>query len=324
EELSAQTDSLLQTYLSTAAYDHETAQSLWSHYSLLTSHLSSMLCEQLRLILEPTRATRLKGDYRTGKRLNMKKLIPYIASEYTKDKIWLRRTRPSEREYQVLLALDDSRSMRESRSVGLAFKTLALVSKALGKLEVGEVGIAKFGESVEVLHGFADGAGAGPFNDATGARVIEAFTFAQKATDVLRLVETSLKVLEEARERKAGAAGELWQLEIIISDGICQDHEKLRRVLRKAEEMKVMIVFVVLDSLHTQAKASGTDTGANANSILSMNQVSYKTTEDGRMELSMERYLDSFPFEYYVVLRDVEALPEVLSGTLKQFFERVS
>lgn len=33
------------------------------------------LCEQLRLILEPTKCTRLKGDYRTGRRINMKKVI---------------------------------------------------------------------------------------------------------------------------------------------------------------------------------------------------------------------------------------------------------
>jgi len=42
------------------------------------------------------------------------------------------------------------------------------------------------------------------------------------------------------------------------------------------------------------------------------------------MEVKMERYLDLFPFEYYVVLRDVETLPEILSETLKQFFERIS
>jgi midasin len=45
---------------------------------------------------------------------------------------------------------------------------------------------------------------------------------------------------------------------------------------------------------------------------------------DGRTELQMQRYLETFPFDYYVVLRDVEALPEVLSGTVKQFFERIS
>ena len=32
------------------------------------------LAEQLRLILEPTQASRLAGDYRTGKRINMKKV----------------------------------------------------------------------------------------------------------------------------------------------------------------------------------------------------------------------------------------------------------
>ena len=90
------------------------AEEMWRKYEALTHDLSYALCEQLRLILEPTMATRLKGDYRTGKRLNMKKIIPYIASEFTKDKIWLRRTRPSQREYQVLIALDDSRSMAES------------------------------------------------------------------------------------------------------------------------------------------------------------------------------------------------------------------
>ena len=55
-----------------------------------------------------------------------------------------------------------------------------------------------------------------------------------------------------------------------------------------------------------------------------MNQARYETTRDGKMELKMERYLDTFPFEYYVILRDAGALPEVLSATLKQFFERIS
>ncbi|KAI0328990.1 midasin [Cubamyces sp. BRFM 1775] len=296
------------------------AEDMWRKYESLTHDLSYALCEQLRLILEPTMATRLKGDYRTGKRLNMKKIIPYIASEFTKDKIWLRRTRPSQREYQVLIALDDSRSMAESHSVHLAFQTLALVAKALGKLEVGDVAIAKFGEAVDVLHSFEGG----PFTDQAGTRVMSAFHFDQKATQVLSFVETSLKLLEQARERRAvssSSAADLWQLEIIISDGICQDHERLRTILRRAEEQRVMVVFIVLDSLHS--KSAGSGTGANENSILSMNQVAYKMV-DGRMDLHVERYLDTFPFEYYVVLRNVEALPDVLAGTLKQFFERVA
>jgi len=304
----------------------EGAQNLWRLYESLTQDLSYALCEQLRLILEPTLATRLKGDYRFGKRLNMKKIIPYIASEYTKDKIWLKRTRPSQREYQVFLVLDDSRSMAESHSIHLAYETLALVSKALSRLEVGDIGIAKFGETVDLLHGFDDG----PLTDQAAIRVMTAFTFNQRATDVLALVEASLGILEAARESrstKSSSAGDLWQLEIIISDGLCQNHEKLRAALRRAQEQRVMMVFVIVDSLHSNAALStaGLDsgTGATQNSILSMQQAAYKNV-DGRMELQMQRYLDTFPFDYYVVLRDVEALPEVLSGTVKQFFERIS
>ena len=301
----------------------EGAQNLWRLYESLTQDLSYALCEQLRLILEPTLATRLKGDYRSGKRLNMKKIIPYIASEYTKDKIWLKRTRPSQREYQVFLVLDDSRSMAESHSIHLAYETLALVSKALSRLEVGDIGIAKFGETVDVLHGFDDG----PLTDQAAIQVMSAFTFNQKATDVLALVEASLKILEAARESRStsSSAGDLWQLEIIISDGLCQNHEKLRAALRRAQEQRVMMVFVIVDSLRSNVASSSERSGMDAsqNSILSMQQVAYKNV-DGRMELQMQRYLDTFPFNYYVVLRDVESLPEVLSGTVKQFFERIS
>jgi midasin (ATPase involved in ribosome maturation) len=43
-------------------------------------------------------------------------VIAYIASQFRKDKIWLRRTRPNKRQYQVVLAIDDSRSMSETGS----------------------------------------------------------------------------------------------------------------------------------------------------------------------------------------------------------------
>ncbi|KAH9080394.1 midasin [Lactarius deliciosus] len=285
----------------------ENSHKLWRMYESLTEDLSYVLCEQLRLILEPTLATRLRGDYRTGKRLNMKKIIPYIASEYTKDKIWLRRTRPSQREYQVFVVLDDSRSMAESHSIHLAYETLALVSKALSRLEVGDIGIAKFGETVDVLHGFNDV----PFTDQAGKRALEY----SRRPGIAALTGFS-------------SASDLWQLQIIISDGLCQDHEKLRAVLRRAEEQCVVMVFIIIDSLHSKVTPPGVKpmseaAGPSQNSILSMNQVAYKSV-DGRMELQMQRYMDTFPFDYYVILRDVEALPEVLSGTLKQFFESIS
>lgn len=50
------------------------ATSLWRRYEIRTTKLSQELSEQLRLVLEPTVASKLQGDFRTGKRINMKKV----------------------------------------------------------------------------------------------------------------------------------------------------------------------------------------------------------------------------------------------------------
>ncbi|SJX65482.1 related to MDN1-Huge dynein-related AAA-type ATPase (midasin) [Sporisorium reilianum f. sp. reilianum] len=304
------------------------AGDLWRSYASLTTDLAFSLCEQLRLILAPTLATRLNGDFRTGKRLNMRKIVSFIASDFAKDKIWLRRTKPSSREYQVMLAIDDSRSMSESRSAHLAYQTLALVTGALSRLEVGDVSICRFGEDVDSLHDF----GRGSFSDQNGAHVIDRLGFQQKKTNVLRLVERSLETLAEARASRASSSasqgGELWQLEIIISDGICQDHARLRSLLRRAAEQRVMLVFVVIDSLQQPATAAAGSAAQQQqqqqrSSILDMTNASYHTDASGRLQLKMERYMDTFPFDYYVVVREVEALPEVLSATLRQWVEKI-
>lgn len=46
----------------------------------------------------------------------MRRVIPYIASQFKKDKIWLRRTRPSKRQYQIIMAVDNSYSMVDSKA----------------------------------------------------------------------------------------------------------------------------------------------------------------------------------------------------------------
>ena len=46
----------------------------------------------------------------------MRKVIPYIASQFRKDKIWLRRTKKSKRQYDIVLAVDDSSSMADNHS----------------------------------------------------------------------------------------------------------------------------------------------------------------------------------------------------------------
>lgn len=57
----------------------DNATALWRKYELRTTRLSQELAEQLRLVMEPTLASKLQGDYKTGKRINMKK-VPSIES----------------------------------------------------------------------------------------------------------------------------------------------------------------------------------------------------------------------------------------------------
>ncbi|KAF2714594.1 midasin [Pleomassaria siparia CBS 279.74] len=330
----------------TAPISAETARALWLSHEASTHSLSQQLTEHLRLILAPTLATKLRGDFRTGKRLNLKRIIPYIASGYKRDKIWLRRSQPSKRSYQVMIALDDSHSMAESGTSNLALKTLTLVSRALAMLEVGEVSIVGFGETVTVAHDFDK-----PFTSEAGAKVFGQFGFDKEKTNVRGLVERSLGLFEEARRRQGGKSEELWQLMLIVSDGICDGHEELRRLVRRAREERVMIVFVVVDcstnppdntpqqpnpyaapSSATNGIAKPVTNASFANgpmptaspreqqktSILDLQSVEIV---DGKVV--RWKYMERFPFGYYLVVRDVRELPNVLAGALRQWFGEV-
>lgn len=289
------------------------ARRLWSHYESVTHDLALSLTEQLRLILAPTMATKLRGDFRTGKRLNIKRIIPYIASQYKRDKIWMRRSVPSKRNYQIMLAVDDSKSMLESASGQLAFETLALIARSLSMLEAGDLCIVSFGneEHIRVAHEFGK-----PFSSEAGMQVFQQFSYKQTGTNVKRLVEESIALFRDARAKRSSSSGnaDLWQLQLIISDGICEDHDDIRRLLRQAHEERIMIVFIVVDAVKEES-----------GSIMNLTQATFEADESGPGggKWKMKRYLEGFPFPYYLIVRNVQELPSVLSLALKQWFAEV-
>lgn len=288
--------------------EESAAASMWHQYQSLTSPLSQQLCEQLRLILEPTQAAKLRGDYRTGKRLNMRKVIPYIASQFRKDKIWLRRTKPSKREYQICLAVDDSSSMVDNHSKQLAFESLSVIINALTLLEAGQVSVCSFGEQVQLLHPFQQ-----QFNDESGARILRLCQFQQKKTRIAQFLETSTKMFLAARQQIPGSlSSETAQLLLIVSDGrglFLEGKERVMAAVRAARSANVFVIFVVLDNPNSR------------DSILDIKVPIFK----GPGELpEIRSYMEEFPFPFYVILRDVNALPETLSDALRQWFELVT
>ncbi|KAL1301472.1 hypothetical protein AAFC00_005720 [Neodothiora populina] len=307
----------------------DAAREIYTAHETSTRTLSLLLAEHLRLILSPTTATKMRGDYRTGKRLNIKRIIPYIASSYKRDKIWMRRSVPSKRSYQIMLAIDDSKSMAEGGANELAFETMALVARALTILESGELSIVAFGDDVSTAHEFSS-----PFISEAGAEVIRKFSFEQTRTNVHRLIERSLEMFREARAAKQGgsATQELWQLQLIISDGVCEDHPSIRQLVRQAHAERIMIVFVIVDSASpaSSVPTSGTTTpggkpaATKSSSILDLQTATFsKNPETGELSVKTVKYLDSFPFGYYLVVRDVRELPGVLASALRGWFAEV-
>uniref|UniRef100_A0A3Q2XAQ0 Midasin AAA ATPase 1 n=1 Tax=Hippocampus comes TaxID=109280 RepID=A0A3Q2XAQ0_HIPCM len=281
---------------------------MWRQYKTMTYLLSQQLSEQLRLILEPTQAAKLRGDYRTGKRLNMRKVIPYIASQFRKDKIWLRRTKPSKRDYQICLAVDDSSSMVDNHSKQLAFESLSVIVNALTLLEVGQVSVYSFGEQVQLLHPFQQ-----QFNDDSGARILRLCTFQQKKTRIAQFLESATKMFLAARKQIFRSTNsETAQLLIIVSDGrglFLEGNQRVMAAVQAARSANVFLIFVVLDNPNSR------------DSILDIKVPLFK----GPGELpEIRSYMEEFPFPFYVILRDVNALPETLSDALRQWFELVT
>ena len=87
----------------------------------------------------------------------MKKVISFIASHYRNDKIWLRRTMPSKRDYKILIAIDDSLSMKENNLGFFSLESLVTIMEALNRLEVGKVAVAGIRERLDLFQSFEDG-----------------------------------------------------------------------------------------------------------------------------------------------------------------------
>ena len=329
EQLELRNDSSLTTTEPTTT---TTAAQLWHQCSTTTHQFSLLLTEQLRLILSPTTATKLRGDYRTGKRLNIKRIIPYIASNYKRDKIWMRRSVPSKRHYQIMIAVDDSKSMSESGADILAFETLALLTKSLAMLEAGDICVVGFGDTPQITIAHPFGV---PFSrNESGPNIFRAFSFQQRGTDVKSLVAQSIQLFRDARNRNQhSGADEQWQLQLILSDGHISDHAAIARLVRQANdaENRIVIVFVIVDAGQESIldlkeavyERDSTSASGASTSEAAMGVGEGAAKGKGEMKLSMKRYLDGFPFPYYLVVRDVRELPGVLATALKGWFGSV-
>jgi midasin len=274
----------------------------WNAVAGETHNLSRRLCEKLRLVMEPLLATKLKGDYRTGKRINMKKVIGYVASGYRKDKIWLRRTKPAKRNYRVLLAVDNSESMHRSGAGDMALAAMATLAVGMSQLEIGELGIASFGDEMRLLHPFHL-----PFTSEAGPGIAHSFAFDEKRTRTALCVASALTAMDLHGDHAA------MQLMFMISDGRIErdSRSSLRRLMREMVERNILLVMIVVEGNKNEKER-------RRDSIVHMKEVTF---ENGKPKV--KQFMEDYPFPYYIILEDMQSLPEVLGDALRQWFEMI-
>ena len=316
------------------------AAAAWRAASALTERTAAELSEALRAALEPTRASRLARGYRSGKRLDMRSVVTFVASGFRRDAIWCRRTRPDARSYQVVLAVDDSRSVADAGVAPFAAEALAALSRALARAELGDLAVVAFGGSrgARLLHRLGQ-----PFDEAAGAQALAGLTFDADATlgdtPAADALAAAGAILDQGAAAAASAASSssanapVAQLVIVVGDGRFHEKAPLRRAVAElAARPGVLLVYVALDGTTTSgggggggasttttpaAAATTATTTTSAGSLADLRTVSFGP--DGRPTTSS--YLDDFPFPHYVLLRDAAGLPRALGGLVRRWVD---
>jgi midasin len=115
-------------------------------------------------------------------------------------------------------------------------------------------------------------------------------------------METVVKLLQMGKARSSQT--ENMQVVFILSDGRnLQNKETLKRWTREAETHNMFVVFLIIDSAEY--------------SIAEIEAIEF--LPDGKIKRT--KALETFPFLYYVLLKDIHVLPHVLADALRQWFE---
>lgn len=290
----------------------------WQKVSSEMMSSARELCEQLRLILEPTKCTRLKGDYRTGRRINMRKIIPYIASQFRKDKIWLRRTKAAQRDYKITIAVDDSKSMAHNNSKDLTLQAISLVSQALTLLESGKLCVMSFGAAPKIILKYND--------QFDGAKMVKSLNFDQNQSKIAQLLNFTRELNQEDPSSDNGIFEHLL---IVLSDGrniFSEGEQTVRNEVKRARLQRMFIVYIIIDNPENKVSTCALTrfshkTLLSQHSILDIRVPQFSAD---KKTITMHSYMDTFPFPYYMIVRDLNQLPLVLSDGLRQWFELVN
>jgi len=191
--------------------------------------------------------------------------------------------------------------MKDLNAGPLSLAALATVASGLVQLEVGQLAVVQFGEEARLLHSFTE-----QFTEESGAAILSAFKFNQPRTHTAEALQKIVQILDESQGQVRGPALAM-QLVFLISDGRFDRDNKIliKKIVRDMSEKNQLLVLIIIDK-------------DGDSSILNTQEVTYV---EGKIKVSS--YLDNYPFMYYIILQDIDALPEILTDALRQWFELI-
>ena len=176
----------------------------------------------------------------------MKKVISFIASHYRNDKIWLRRTMPSKRDYKILIAIDDSLSMKEQGLGFFSLEAMVTLVEALNRLEVGRIAVARIRDRLELLQSFEDS-----YSNERTAFIVSQYEFTHSAKTshdfaMANFIRDANKVLDFQNTQSQIGGGISCPFTIILSDGRF-NKQNVAKFMQQAVDKRYLFIFVILD-----------------------------------------------------------------------------
>jgi midasin (ATPase involved in ribosome maturation) len=153
--------------------------------------------------------------------------------------------------------------------------------------------VASFGNEMNLVLPFQEF-----FTPANGADMLCSFRFDQPRTRTAFCLESACQVLDNE-------SSHAMQLMFIVSDGRIErdSRSSIRRLVREMMERNILLVLIIVE------------TGVE-DSIAKMKEVSFVKGKP-----IVTNFMEDYPFPYYILLNNMEKLPEILGDALRQWFE---
>ena len=256
------------------------------------------LCKEIIQISQNKAQKSFVGYFKSGKKLSLKKVIQFFASNFQKTNIWFRKKSISHLSFQVSLYMDNSASMLfntvDQKSIEV-FVILNEVFSRINKFSSLENRIDcsletfKFGSAVEKLN--CDNM----FSD---------LKFSGESTNWNTLIEA----MQQECVNRNSTNNEKNKLILVVSDGrITQNKLLLKKQVSELQENneRCLIVFILLEN--------------DKSKISELKSVKFI---EGRLEI--EYYLENFPFHNYMLVENVCEFPIKLCSFLNQWLQSIN